>query len=156
MPKSKCIRKVKARERNTILIMSLGIWCRVARCLEEARKGDMTLGIKPELPEDMHREFVIQFLADLLRATADIVNPEAFQSALQTYCDSLRPWLEPSDCPPHPRAVFSLLEECTFDATGEHMTVVLSPEAEAFFCAWLRRNKIWSVAGLDTAHAWAN
>lgn len=127
------------------------------RSEDELRKRDMTRGIKPELSEEMHRELIIQFLADLLRATADMVmSPEAFQSALQTYCDSLCPWLEPSDCPPNPRAVFSLLEDCLFDATGEHITVVLSPEAEAYFRAWLRRNKIWSEAGLNTAHAWSN
>jgi hypothetical protein len=116
----------------------------------------MTLGIKPELSEELRRELIIQFLADLLRATVDIGNPEAFQSALQTYCDSLCPWLEPTDYPPHPRVVFSLLEDCLFDASGEHITVVLSPEAEAYFRAWMRRNKIWSDAGLNTAHAWSN
>jgi len=48
------------------------------------------------------------------------------------------------------------LEDCSFDATGDHIAVVLSPEAEALFSAWLRRHKIWSEAGLNTAHAWLN
>lgn len=39
--------------------------------------------------------------------------------------------------------MFTLLEGYTFDETGENMTVVLSPEAEALFRAWLRRHKIW-------------
>src|SRR5215471_5459819 len=67
-----------------------------------------------ESAEERHREPVIHFLADLLRVTVDIKDPEAFQSALQTFCDDLCPWLEHTDCPPNPRAVFSLLEDCTF------------------------------------------
>jgi len=51
--------------------------------------------------------------------------------------------------------VFSLLEKYTMDATGDTVTVVLSPEGEAFFRAWLRRNKMWSDAGLHTVHAWS-
>src|SRR5262245_10132791 len=109
-----------------------------------------------ESAEELYQELVIHFLADLLRVTIDIKDPEAFQSALQTFCDNLCPWLEQNDCPPNPRAVFSLLEDCTFDATGEHVTVVLSPEAEAFFRAWLRRNKILHEGGFYTAHAWSN
>ena len=88
--------------------------------------------------------------------TGNLKNQADFQAALQTYCDSLQPWLDPGDVPPHPRAVFSLLEDCSFDATGDHIAVVLSPEAEALFSAWLRRHKIWSEAGLNTAHAWLN
>ena len=54
----------------------------------------------------------------------------------------------------HPiRARSSLLEDFSFDATGEEVSVVLSPEADALFKAWLRRNKIWSDAGLNSAHA---
>jgi hypothetical protein len=109
-----------------------------------------------EFAEELYQELVIHFLADLLRVTVDIKDPKAFQAALQTFCDNLCPWLERNDSPPNPRAVFSLLEDCTFDATGEHMTVVLSPEAEAFFRAWLRRKKILHEGGFNTAHAWSN
>jgi hypothetical protein len=101
-------------------------------------------------------EQVVQFLADLMQATMEHQNQSAFQLALQTYCDNLRPWLESRDGPPNPRAIFSLLEGCMFDETRDNVTVVLSPEAEALFCAWLRRNKIWDDAGLNTAHAWSN
>jgi len=104
----------------------------------------------------IHRELVVQFLADLMLATIDAEDQETFKQALQTYCDSLNSWLEPNDGPPSPRAVFSLLEDCSFDATGEQVSVVLSPEAEALFNAWLRRNKSWDDAGLNTAHAWSN
>jgi len=108
------------------------------------------------LAEEVRRAFVVRFLAELMQITGPPDNQEALQAALQKYCDDLRPWLEPSDCPPNHWAVFSLLEDCTFDESGENVTVVLSPEAEAFFRAWLRRNKIASNAGLNTAHAWSN
>ena len=70
--------------------------------------------------------------------------------------DGLRPWLESHDGPTSPRALFTLIERCTFDETNDNITVVLSPEAEALFRAWLRRNKIASDAGLNTALAWSN
>jgi hypothetical protein len=114
----------------------------------------------PSLPfpiaEALRRELVVRFLTELMQVMGNLKNQADFQAALQAYCDSLRPWLEPGDGPPHPRAVFSLLEDCSFDETGEHIAVVLSPEAEALFRAWLRRHKIWSEAGLNTAHAWVN
>ena len=109
-----------------------------------------------DIMEGLRREYVVLFLAELMQVTGSPEKQEDFPAALQAYCDSLRPWLEPSDCPPNPRDAFSLLEECAFDTTGESVAVVLSPEAEAFFRAWLRRNKIWSDAGLNTAHAWSN
>lgn len=106
------------------------------------------------LGEERCRELVIRFLADLLQITGPLTNQDELQAALQGYCDSLRPWLESSDAPSHPRAVFSLFEELTMDATGEHLTVVLSPEGEACFRAWLRRHQVWRKAGCNTAHAW--
>jgi hypothetical protein len=110
----------------------------------------------PSLSSDPPSDLVVQFLADLMRATIDHHDQAAFQRALQSYCDNLHPWLEPSDGPPNPRTIFSLLESCAFDESGEHITVVLAPEAEALFRAWLRRNQIASVAGLNTAPAWSN
>src|ERR1051325_2665300 len=106
--------------------------------------------------EERRRELVVQFLAELLQRTGTTAQQERFQSSLQAYCDSLRPWLEPSDGPLQPRSAFSLVEEYTMDATGDNVTVVFSPEGEAFFRAWVRRNKIWSDAGLHTMHAWSN
>ena len=108
------------------------------------------------IAEELRRELIVRFLAELMQITGSPEKQEDFQAALQSYCDSLQPWLDPSDGPSNPRAVFSLLEQCSFDETGENITVVLSPEAEALFRAWLRRNKIWSDAGLNTAHAWLN
>lgn len=106
--------------------------------------------------EELNRQFVVQFLAEIMQLTCTSNHQEAFQTSLQAYVDSLRPWLEPTDGPPNPRAVFCFLENCEFDETGEYISVVLSPEAEALFRAWLRRNKICNEAGLYTAHAWSN
>jgi hypothetical protein len=111
---------------------------------------------KAFLPQENYSELVVQFLADLMRATAEVSNPDTFQQALQTYCYDLKPWLDPSDGPPQPRAVISLLEHCEFDETGEQIVVILSPEAEALFRAWLRRNKVLNERGFNTAHAWSN
>jgi hypothetical protein len=107
----------------------------------------------PSLHPNPHTEQLVQFLADLMQATMEHQDQSAFQQALQTYCDNLRPWLEPTDGPPNPRAIFSLLESCAFDKSGENITVVLSPEAEALFRAWLRRKQIWRDGGLNTVHA---
>lgn len=106
--------------------------------------------------KEHRREYIVRFLAELLQVTGTPNNQAEFQAALQTYCDHLKPWLDPSDGPPNPRVMFSLLEGYTFDESGEHITVVLSPEAEALFRAWLRRNQIAEQAGLHTAHAWDN
>jgi hypothetical protein len=120
--------------------------------MSQAKHSPIPLPIADELL----RNLIVRFLAELMQVTGNPKDQDDFQAALQTYCDSLQPWREPGDGPPNPRAVFSLLEHCTFDETGEHITVELSPEAEALFRAWLRRRKIWSEAGLDTAHAWWN
>jgi hypothetical protein len=108
------------------------------------------------LAEELCRDLIVRFLAELMQVTGAPENQNDFQAALQRYCNDLQPWREASDGPPNPRTVFSLLEDCTFDEAGENITVVLSPEAEALFRAWLRRNQIWSNAGLNTAHAWLN
>src|SRR5262249_1542255 len=102
------------------------------------------------------RDLIVRFIAELMQITGNPKKQKDFQAALQAYCDSLHPWLDHSDGPPNPRAIFTLLENCTFDETGDNISVVLSPEGEALFRAWLRRNKIWSDAGLNTAHAWLN
>jgi hypothetical protein len=106
--------------------------------------------------EERHRELVMHFLAKIMRATGTPKNQEVFQQSLQRYVNGLRPWLEPGDGPATPRALFTLFEQSAFDETNDNITVVLSPEADALFRAWLRRNKIASVAGLNTAHAWSN
>jgi len=112
--------------------------------------------VSPHIRDEIRRGLIVRFMAELLAITGNLKDQDAFQSSLQTFVNELQPWLDPSDGPPNPRGVFSLLEDFSFDATGEEISVVLSPEAEALFKAWLRRNKIWSDAGLHTAHAWSN
>jgi hypothetical protein len=109
----------------------------------------------PEAAE-LRREYVMRFLAELMQVTGMPERQDDFQAALQSYCDHLKPWLEPGDGPSTPRAVFPLLEHCEFDDKGEQISVVLSPEAEALFRAWLRRNKILHDGGFNTAPAWSN
>lgn len=116
----------------------------------------MTTTTKPTESAESRNQLIVQFLADIMRATGSPEDQHAFQQSLQTYVDGLRPWLEPQDGPATPRALFTLIEKCTFDDTDDTISVVLSPEAEALFRAWLRRNKIASNAGLNTAHAWSN
>ena len=53
--------------------------------------------------------------------------------------------------PPHPRAVFPILEDCTFDKEAEHVSVRFSPEGEALFRAWVRRHAVQRHAALYTA-----
>src|SRR5690242_2194557 len=43
--------------------------------------------------------------------------PSRLSSGAAAVFGSLQPWLEPGDGPPSPRAVFTLLENCTFDET---------------------------------------
>ena len=106
--------------------------------------------------KERHPELVMQFLAQIMRATGAPSDQESFQRSLQTFVDGLRPWLESQDGPTNPRALFNEGEQCAFDETNDNITVVLSPEAEALFRAWLRRNKIASDAGLNTAYVWSN
>ena len=105
--------------------------------------------------KEEHRNLVVGFLADLLQSTGTPDRQEHFQATRQTYCDTLRPWLDPSR-PLEPRVIFSLLEEYRVDVTGDTIAVVLSPEGEAFFRAWLRRNESWSNAGLHTPPVWSH
>src|SRR5260221_9505064 len=86
-----------------------------------------------------HRDHVLQFLAELMNVTHTASTPEAFQEAVQAYCDDLREWVLPTDVPPTPRAVFSLFDECTITEDPNDIIVRLSPEGAAFFRAWLRR-----------------
>ena len=106
--------------------------------------------------EELRRDLIVRFLAELLQVTGTPEDQKTFQQSLQTYVDGFRPWLESSDGPPNPRAVFSLLEHCEFDKSGEQISIIFSPEAQALFRAWLRRNKIWSDAGLNTLQVWSN
>ena len=77
--------------------------------MSQEKHSDVPLPIA----EELRRDLIVQFLAELLRITGTPDNQEDFHTALQTYCDGLHLWLEPGDGPPNPRAVFSLLEDYT-------------------------------------------
>jgi hypothetical protein len=98
----------------------------------------------------VYRELLLHFLAEVLTVTQAAASPDAFQRALQSYCDELRPWVMPADVPPESRAVFSLLDECTIDEATDLTTVRLSPEGEALFQAWVRRQAVLTHAGIVT------
>jgi hypothetical protein len=52
----------------------------------------------PEAAE-LRREYVMLFLAELMLVTGTSDKQADFQAALQTYCNRLRPWLDPGDGP---------------------------------------------------------
>ena len=116
----------------------------------------MTKTTKTLRSEELRSQFVVQFLAEIMQATSTPKDEEAFQRSLQTLVDGLRPWLEPHDGPTNPRTLFTLIKRFAFDKTSDNINIVLSPEAEALFHAWLRRNKSAIDAGLNTTHAWSN
>jgi hypothetical protein len=104
----------------------------------------------------LYQALVVQFHADLRTATIDAPTPEALQNASQAYCDSLRPWLDPGDCPTPARAVFPLLEDYTCNDDTDQITVHLSHEGSAFFRAWLRRQRDLVWAGAYPHKGWSN
>jgi hypothetical protein len=95
-----------------------------------------------ELLPALYHALLLEFLAELLNATHTADTPDAFPHAVQRFCEELRPWLMPGDMPPKPRAVFALLAECTMEEATDLLTVQLSPEGEALFRAWVRRQAV--------------
>jgi hypothetical protein len=110
----------------------------------------------PDLPAELYQDLVTQFLAELMAATHEEPTQEAFQRATQAYCDALRPWLEPADCPTPAREVFVLFDDYAFDDDTEQIAVRLSPEGYAFFRAWLRRQSDLIRAGAYPHKGWSN
>jgi len=47
------------------------------------------------IAEDRRRELIVRFLAELMQITGNPKKQNDFQAALQAYCDSLHPWLDP-------------------------------------------------------------
>jgi hypothetical protein len=109
-----------------------------------------------DLPARLYQDLVTEFLAELMVATQDEPTQDAFQRATQAYCDSLRPWLEPGDCPTPAREVFPLFEDYAFDDDAEQIAVRLSPEGYAFFRAWLRRQSELIRTGAYPHKGWSN
>jgi len=99
----------------------------------------------------LYQGYVLQFLADLMTATIDAATAATFQHAVQSYCDDLRPWITPTEVTTH--TVFSLFADCTSNEATDVMTVNLSPEGEAFFLAWMRRQAVMMKSGNAVGHA---
>jgi hypothetical protein len=110
----------------------------------------------PNLSAELYQDLITQYLAELMLAAQDAPTQEALQHATQAYCDSLRPWVEPKDCPTPPRVVFSLFEDYAFDDEADQIVVRLSPEGYAFFRAWLRRQSELVRAGAYQHKGWLN
>jgi hypothetical protein len=110
----------------------------------------------PDLPTEFYHERVVQFLAELMVATQEKPTQDVFQHAIQAYCDSLRPSLEPGDCSTPARAVFPLLEGYTCNEDTDQIAVRLSPEGYTFFRAWLRRQSELVRAGAYPQKEWSN
>jgi hypothetical protein len=85
---------------------------------------------------------LLDFLVELMNETHTAATPDAFQRAVQAYCDALHPWVLPADIPLNPRASFSLFATYQANDGVDAFTVQLSPEGAAFFRAWLRRHGI--------------
>jgi hypothetical protein len=90
----------------------------------------------------LYRDFVLQFLAELMNLTQTATAPDAFQRALQSYCDDLRPWVSPADAPHVTHPIFALFDECTISKNTDEITVHFSPEGEVLFRSWLRRRGV--------------
>jgi len=44
------------------------------------------------IAEELRRELIVRFLAELMQVTGNPESQDAFQAALKTYCDNLHPW----------------------------------------------------------------
>ena len=95
----------------------------------------------------LYREHVLQFLAELLNATSSAATPDAFQRAVQRFCDDLRPWVLETDVHRFPHTIFSLVAEYALDEKSDKISLRLTPEGEAFFRAWLRQPGVLAEIG---------
>ncbi|NOT53663.1 MAG: hypothetical protein HOP18_03570 [Deltaproteobacteria bacterium] len=114
--------------------------------LDKARGDLHTISIMPMATDAQFRtlysELLVEFMAELMTVTHGATTDTAFQRALQGYVEELRPWLHEQDAPRAPRPAFSLFTACEMTEDGEMVNVVLSPEGEAVFRAWVRRQAV--------------
>ena len=104
-----------------------------ALCREiDVKEVDMT-HVSPHPFNDL----AIQFVGELFKCTIDAPTEEAHREALQAFCNSLFPWVDPADVPHPPHAVLTLLKEYHRDHHGIAW-IVLTQEGLALFRAWLR------------------
>ena len=107
------------------------------------------------IPEDdiaaVYHELALEFVAELMQVTDGADTAEAFQYALQTYVDELRPWLRERDMPETiVRSTFSLFEANEESMPTDDLRIQFSPEGDALFRAWVRRQA--AVMGLAQEH----
>jgi hypothetical protein len=95
------------------------------------------------IPEDdfaaLYHELTVEFVAELMQVTHRAETAAAFQQALQAYVDELRPWLRDRDIPETVRSTFSLFEACEDLTQSNDLRIQFSPEGDALFRAWVRR-----------------
>jgi hypothetical protein len=109
---------------------------------------------KDEQFRALYSDLVLEFMAELMTVTQGATTDTAFQRALQGYVEELRPWLNEQDAPRAPRPVFSLFTSCEVTEKGETVNVVLSPEGEAVFRAWVRRQAVVSATARSQDSGW--
>jgi hypothetical protein len=102
----------------------------------------------------LYSDLVLEFMAELMTVTQGATTDTAFQRALQGYVEELRPWLNEQDTPSTPRPAFSLFTSCEVTEDGETINVVLSPEGEAVFRAWVRRQAVVSATAREQDAGW--
>lgn len=96
--------------------------------------------MNPQLsPKD---ELTMRFIVDLLGSAGPRPSEEELQASMQAFFEGLGPWLLPSDLtrpiPPN----FTLFRDFQTTEDGKYYRAALSPEGEALFRAWLRRQGI--------------
>ena len=89
-----------------------------------------------------YHELALEFVVELMQVTQGATSPTAFQQALQGYVDELRPWLQDRDLPEMPRDTFSLFVPCEDRESDDDLSVHFTPEGEALFRAWVRRQAV--------------
>ena len=126
--------------------------------LDNARSGLHTDAIMAMATDEqfhaLYSELVLEFMAELMTVTQGATTDPAFQRALQGYVEALRPWLHEQDAPRTPRPAFSLFTSCEVTENGETVNVVLSPEGEAIFRAWVRRQAVVSATARAQDAGW--
>jgi hypothetical protein len=94
-------------------------------------------------------------MAELMTVTQGATTDTAFQRALQGYVEELRSCqLNEQDAPSTPRPAFSLFTSCEVTKNGETANVVLSPEGEAVFRAWVCRQAVASATTRGQDAGW--
>jgi hypothetical protein len=90
-----------------------------------------------------------RFMADLLGRTMGIVDDDAYRREVQAFCNELKPWVQPGDCP-NPRPEFTVFSRIDMDEkndTIDTISVSFTPEGLAFFRVWLRRRGLDPMMG---------